>query len=71
MENGRQIKSWNPGGGVQGVKYAQDGRLVSCGRDRVVKLWDGNGGQQRAFEPFADVALRVAFSPRCRSRDRR
>ena len=34
----------------------------SCGRDRVSKVWDGNGAQQRAFEAFPDVALRATFS---------
>jgi hypothetical protein len=63
MENGGNIKGWGAhGGGVLSVQYAKDGRLVSCGRDRVPKIWDGNGGQQRAFEALPDVALRVAFS---------
>jgi hypothetical protein len=62
MENGNAIKNWGAGGPVQSVKYAHDGRLVSCGRDRVAKIWDQNGAQQRAFEAFSDVALRVAFS---------
>jgi hypothetical protein len=63
MENGTQIKSWGAhGGGALAVRYAADGLLVSCGRDRTVKTWDQNGAQQRAFEAFPDVALRVAFS---------
>lgn len=63
MENGAQIKSWGAhGGGASAVKFAHDGRLVSTGRDRTTKLWDGNGGQQRAFEPFPDLGLRVAIS---------
>src|SRR5205823_1721778 len=62
MENGNAIKNWAHGGPVEAVKYAHDGRLVSCGRDRVTKLWDQNGAQQRAFEPFPDVALRAAVS---------
>lgn len=63
MENGAQIKNWGAhGGGVAAVKFAHDGRLVSIGRDRTPKLWDGNGGQQRAFEPFPDLGLRVAVT---------
>jgi WD40 repeat protein len=63
MENGGQIKGWGAhGGGVESVKYARDGRLVSCGRDQVARMWDQNGAQQRVFEAFPDVALRVAFS---------
>jgi WD40 repeat protein len=64
MENGNAIKTWGAhGGGVEAVKYARDGRLVSCGRDRLASVWDQNGTRLRAFEAFPDVALRVAFSP--------
>ncbi len=60
MENGGQIKNWGAhGGGSQSVRFLKDGRLVSAGRDKVVKLWDGNGGQQRVFEAFPDIALRA------------
>ena len=63
MENGGQIKSWGAhGGGALSVRFAHDGRLASCGRDRVAKVWDQNGAQQRAFEALPDVALRVAFT---------
>lgn len=62
MENGTQVKTWNAhGGGVQSVRYAHDGRLVSAGRDNLVKSWDGNGAQQLAFEPFSDLATRATF----------
>jgi len=60
MENGRQVKSWGAhGGGTASMEFTRDGRLVSCGRDRVTKLWDQNGKQLRAFTAFADLALRV------------
>src|SRR5262249_50093611 len=60
MENGGQIKNWPAhGGGSQSVRFLKDGRLVSAGRDKVVKLWDGNGAQQRAFDAFPDIALRT------------
>jgi hypothetical protein len=63
MENGGQIKAWGAhGGGVQSVHFAHDNRLASCGRDRVARIWDMNGAQQRAFDAFPDVALRVAFT---------
>ena len=63
MENGGQIKSWGAhGGGVESVRFAHDGRLTSVGRDRVAKLWDQNGAQQKAFEPFPDIALRTAIT---------
>jgi len=63
MEDGKQLKSINAHGeGVTSVDFAHDGRLVSCGRDRVVKVWDTGASQQRAFEPFAELALKVAFT---------
>jgi hypothetical protein len=63
MENGNQVKQWPAhGGGSQWVHFAHDGRLVSVGRDRVAKVWDGNGGLQKQFENFNDLALRCAFS---------
>lgn len=63
MENGGQIKSWGAhGGGGQSVRFTHDNRLVSSGRDRVVKVWDQNGAQQRAFETLPDVAVRATFT---------
>ncbi len=62
LENGRAVKSWNAhAGGTMSVEFTRDGRVVSCGRDRVTRLWDGNGQQQRAFEAFSDLALKVSF----------
>ena len=58
MENGGQIKSWGAhGGGVFSVEFCRDGRIVSSGRDRVTKLWDGNGAALKDFEAFSDLAL--------------
>lgn len=63
MENGGQIKSWGAhGGGTLGVSFAKNGQLTSAGRDRVAKVWDGNGTQLKQFEPFPDVALRSTFT---------
>ena len=63
MENGNPIKSWGAhGGGVASVRFAKDGRLITTGRDRVPRLWDQNGGKQRDFEAFGDLALEGVFS---------
>ncbi len=60
MNAGNQIKQWNAhGGGTADVEFTRDGRLVSCGRDRLVKVWDQNGGQQKQLQGFADLALAV------------
>ncbi|MEO2046511.1 MAG: hypothetical protein ABGX16_08045, partial [Pirellulales bacterium] len=62
MEQIRQVKSFKShDGGVSGVEFTRDGNLVSCGRDRLAKLWDQNGKQIRAFDPFSDLALEVTY----------
>jgi len=45
MEEGRQLRSFTAhgDGGVTWLEFAHDGRIVSCGRDRVVKLWKPYG----------------------------
>lgn len=63
MENASQVKNWNAHpGGVQAVRFAMDGKLVSTGRDKLTKLWDGNGALLKQFDAFPDVGLRVAIS---------
>ena len=63
MENGGQIRSWGGhGGGTLSVRYAHDGRIASTGRDRVTRLWDGNGAQQRVFEAFPDLGMKVTIT---------
>jgi len=67
MENGRQVRSWNAhGGGTLAMQFHRNGQLVSCGRDRATKLWDQSGKQQRAFEAFGDLALRVTVDHNCK-----
>ncbi len=63
MENGGNIKSFSAhGGGTASVRFAKDARLLTTGRDRMVRLWDQNGGKQREFEPFSDLALEAVFT---------
>jgi chromosome segregation ATPase len=63
MQNGGNIKGWGAhGGGVESVRFAKDGRLVSTGRDRVAKVWDQNGAMQKQLEGFNDVALQAVFN---------
>lgn len=62
MEEGTNIKSFNAhGGGVLGLEFTHDGRMVSCGRDRLAKAWKPDGSQLRAFESFPDIAMAVTF----------
>ena len=63
LKEGSQIKSWTAhNGGVSSVEFTRDGKLVTCGRDKLAKLWDQNGGALKAFEEFPDVALRATFT---------
>ncbi len=63
MNGGKQVKSWGAhGGGTLSVRYTHDGRIVSAGRDKTVKIWDGAGAAQRTFEAFGDIALEATFT---------
>ena len=47
-------------GGVLSVAFTKDGGLVTTGRDRVVRSWDGSGRPLAAFEVPAALPLKVA-----------
>jgi Planctomycete cytochrome C/WD domain, G-beta repeat len=52
-----------PPGGVLSVDFMPDGRLVSVGRDRMIKIW-GNDGKQKSASAIADGLLtKVTASP--------
>lgn len=58
MNTGSRVKNWGAhGGGTLSVAFAQNGELVTAGRDRQVKHWDQTGKQLRAFESLSDVAV--------------
>ncbi|HID22910.1 MAG TPA: hypothetical protein EYP14_10995 [Planctomycetaceae bacterium] len=61
MENGRQVKNWRAHGGVLSIEFTRAGQLVSCGRDRLTRLWTQNGKAVRTFPAFSDIALRVTY----------
>jgi WD40 repeat protein len=63
LQEGRQIKSWAAHGpGALCVSFAHDGRLVTCGRDLAVVLWNPNGGKMRSFGFDGDLPIRTAFN---------
>ena len=63
VQEGRQMKSWTEhGSGVLCASYSHDGRLITCGRDRTITLWNANGGKVRDLEFSGDLPLRAAFS---------
>jgi DNA repair exonuclease SbcCD ATPase subunit len=63
VKEGTETKSWNAHpGGVLWVDFTPDGRLVSCGRDKIAKVWDATGKALAATEAFNDIALRATMS---------
>lgn len=63
LNEGKAVKSWaaHPGGAFC-IRFAQDGRLVSSGRDNTVKTWAADGAAQKTFPAFSEPALRCAFT---------
>lgn len=63
MNEGSQVKKWNahPGGALS-VAFAPNGNLVSVGRDKTLKVWQGDGKVVKSIEASSDVVLSVAIS---------
>ncbi len=63
MEGGKEIKNIAAhAGGVSSIEFSKDGKLVTTGRDRITRLWDGNGAAIRELPAFNDIATEVAFT---------
>jgi WD40 repeat protein/cytochrome c551/c552 len=63
MNEGKEVKKWTAhSSGVQSLHFAHDGRLVSCGRDRHVKVWNQEGAETASQKSFSDVTLAACFS---------
>jgi hypothetical protein len=63
MEGGSQVRNWGAqGGGAWSVEFAYDGRLVTAGRDRQVKVWDQNGSQLKGLDGLTDIGLECVFA---------
>jgi hypothetical protein len=63
MFGGKQVKSIKAhDGGVMSVAFSHDGRIVTTGRDKTVKLWDGDGNAVATLGTFDDVTLQAAFT---------
>lgn len=60
---GKSIKSINAHtGGATSVAFDHQGRLVSAGKDKKVKLWDATGNLVREFAAMGEQVLTVAIS---------
>jgi len=63
MNNGKQLKSFNAhGGGATGVVMARDGRMVTSGKDKTVKLWNADGGAIATMPAFGEPALEAVIT---------
>ncbi|HUU98493.1 MAG TPA: protein kinase, partial [Phycisphaerae bacterium] len=67
LDAGRQIPPLLSGhkGAVRGVAFSPDGtRIVSCGEDRLLRVWDViSGAEVATFRGHDHVVTSVAFSP--------
>lgn len=62
-KEGKEIRNWAAhAGGAEWVDFTPDGKVVSCGRDKLAKVWDQNGKQLGKTEPMNDIALRTVVS---------
>ncbi|MEC7357513.1 MAG: hypothetical protein VYC09_03650 [Verrucomicrobiota bacterium] len=63
MNEGKQVKNWTGhGGGTLDMAFTGDGRIASCGRDKLAKVWDGNGTQKIATKAFSDIPVTTCLS---------
>ena len=52
----RQLKSWTAhGGGATSLRRAQNGDMVTVGRNRRATLWDSGGNAKRSFTFTGDI----------------
>lgn len=62
MNQGKEIKRGNAGPGVLALDYARNGKLVSVGRDKRIKVWKADLTLERQSQPFSELVTEVAFS---------
>ena len=63
MINGKQVKSWTAhADGVLSAQIDLKSNIVSSGRDKTAKLWDGNGKAVRTISGFKDIVIESRLS---------
>jgi len=63
MEEGKTLRSINAhGSGVTDVAFDHQGRLLTAGNDKRVKLWDANGKELTSFPPMPEVVLEAEIT---------
>lgn len=61
MENGKQVKKWNAKAALLSMDFTRDSRIITGGRDQIVRLWDQGGKQIKETKAVGDIAVSVAF----------
>ena len=49
-------------GGVLGVQFTSDGRIVSAGRDSIIRIWSADGAAKGASTKAEALLTKVAAS---------
>ncbi|MEZ6122636.1 MAG: c-type cytochrome domain-containing protein [Planctomycetaceae bacterium] len=49
-------------GGILACRFSRDGRLATAGRDRVLRIWDASGTQQRSFGIESGIPISLAWT---------
>ncbi|MEI6714940.1 MAG: c-type cytochrome domain-containing protein [Verrucomicrobiota bacterium] len=63
VAEGKERKKWNAhAGGCESVDFTSDGRIVTCGRDKVAKVWDQSGKLLLTTQPLGEIALRAVIA---------
>ncbi|MEI6872504.1 MAG: c-type cytochrome domain-containing protein [Verrucomicrobiota bacterium] len=62
IAEGKERKKWVAhAGGCEFVDFTPEGRIVTCGRDKVAKVWDQTGKVLLTTQPLTDIALRAVL----------
>ena len=63
VAEGKERKKWVAhAGGCEFVDFTPDGKIISCGRDKVAKIWDQTGKALLTTQPLGEIALRAVLS---------
>ncbi len=63
VAEGKERKKWTAhAGGCEFVDFTPDGKIVSCGRDKVAKVWDQTGKVLLTTQPLSEIALRAVLA---------
>ncbi len=63
MINGKQVKTWNAhSNGALSIHFDSKGNLATAGRDKTIKMWQGDGKATQTIKDFKDIVMEVCFS---------